>query len=247
MSIRSISLYNEGVRDDLSYWLPFARSTPLFYFNREAFAEAGLPDRGPETWDEFLEWIPELMIEDGGSVSRHAFGHPNAAGYVAWFFQGVVWQWGGAYSDPDFTIRIAEEPAVAAGEFYKNSTVDGWALPGTDHVVDFNNGLTAAIMASTGSIASIKANAAFDFGTSFLPKGEQFGCCTGGAGLALLANSSPEKQDAAFKYVAFATSPEITTYWAQTTGYMPVRKSAADSPEMQAYFDENPNFRTAVE
>jgi sn-glycerol 3-phosphate transport system substrate-binding protein len=241
------SLYNEGVRDEVSYWLPFARSTPLFYFNREAFAEAGLPDRGPETWTEFLEWAPELVVEDGGTVTRHAFGHPNAAGYVAWFFQGVVWQWGGAYSDPDFTIRIAEAPAVAAGEFYKSSTVDGWALPGTDHVVDFNNGLTAAIMASTGSIASIKANATFDFGTSFLPEGEQFGCCTGGAGLALLANSSPEKQDAAFKYVAFATSPEITTYWAQTTGYMPVRKSAVDSPEMQAYFDENPNFRTAVE
>ena len=241
------SLYQEGVRDDVSYWMPFARSTPLFYFNREAFAEAGLPDRGPETWDEFLEWVPDLMVEEGGTVSRHAFGHPNAASYVAWLFQPVVWQWEGAYSDPDFTIRLAEPPAVAAGEFYKSSTVDGWALPGTDHVVDFNNGLTAAMMASTGSIASVAGNATFDWGTAFLPEGTQFGCCTGGAGLALLANSSAEKQQAAFQYMAFATSPEITTYWSQTTGYMPVRKSAIESPEMQAYYDENPNFKTAVD
>lgn len=241
------SLFQEGVRDEVSYWLPFARSTPLFYFNRGAFAEAGLPDRGPETWDEFLEWVPDLMVEEGGTVSRHAFGHPNAASYVAWLFQPVVWQWEGAYSDPDFTIRLAEAPAVAAGEFYKSSTVDGWALPGTDHVVDFNNGLTAAMMASTGSIASVAGNATFDWGTAFLPEGNVFGCCTGGAGLALLANSSAEKQEAAFQYMAFATSPEITTYWSQTTGYMPVRKSAIDSPEMQAYYDENPNFKTAVD
>ena len=33
----------------------------------------------------------------------------------------------------------------------------------------------------------------------------------GGAGLAVLASSPPEKQEAAFKYIAFATSPEITT------------------------------------
>ncbi|MDQ3411979.1 MAG: extracellular solute-binding protein, partial [Chloroflexota bacterium] len=125
------SLFQEGVRNDVSYWLPFARSTPLFYFNREAFAEAGLPDRGPETWAEFLEWVPDLVVEEGGTVTRHAFGHPNAASYVAWLFQPVVWQWGGAYSDPDFTIRLAEEQAVAAGEFYKSSTVDGWALPAT--------------------------------------------------------------------------------------------------------------------
>jgi DNA-binding transcriptional LysR family regulator len=39
------SLYNEGVRDEVSYWLPFARSTPLFYYNKEAFAAAGLEPR----------------------------------------------------------------------------------------------------------------------------------------------------------------------------------------------------------
>ena len=36
------SLYVEGVRNDKSYWLPFARSTPLFYYNKAAFAEVGL-------------------------------------------------------------------------------------------------------------------------------------------------------------------------------------------------------------
>jgi sn-glycerol 3-phosphate transport system substrate-binding protein len=239
------SLYEEGVRDGVSYWLPFARSTPLFYYNKDVFAAAGLPDRGPETWTEFMEWAPQLMGQDGGP--EFAFGHPNAGSYIAWLFQPVTWQFGGAYSDPDFTIRLNEERAVAAGEFYRGSTADGWANTTEDHVVDFNNGITAAITASTGSMAGIKANATFDFGTAFLPKMEEFGCCTGGAGLALMAGSPPEKQEAAFRFVAFATSPEVTTFWSQTTGYMPVRTSAAESPEMQAFYEENPTFKTAVD
>jgi sn-glycerol 3-phosphate transport system substrate-binding protein len=239
------SLYEEGVRDGVSYWLPFARSTPLFYYNKDVFAAAGLPDRGPETWTEFMEWAPALMGQDGGP--EFAFGHPSAGSYIAWLFQPVVWQFGGAYSDPDFTIRLAEPPAVAAGEFYRGSTADGWANTTEDHVVDFNNGVTAAITASTGSMAGIKANATFDFGTAFLPEQEQFGCCTGGAGLSVMAGSPPEKQEAAFKFIAFATSPEITTSWSQATGYMPVRLSSAESPEMAAFYEENPNFRVAVE
>jgi sn-glycerol 3-phosphate transport system substrate-binding protein len=43
------------------------------------------------------------------------------------------------------------------------------------------------------------------------------------------------------------TSTEGTTFWSQNTGYMPVRKSAIESEEMQAFFAENPNFKTAVD
>lgn len=48
-----------GVRRGVTYWIPFARSTPIFYYNRDAWAEAGLPDHGPETWNEFAEWAPK--------------------------------------------------------------------------------------------------------------------------------------------------------------------------------------------
>ena len=71
-------------------------------------------------------------------------------------------------------------------------------------------------------------DATFEVGTAFLPKAEAFGCCTGGAGLAILANKSAEQQEAAFQFVKWATEPEQTAWWSQNTGYMPVRKSAVD-------------------
>ena len=120
------SLWNEGVRNDTQYWIPFARSTPLFYYNKDAFKEIGL-DEPPAKWSEFAEIAPQLVKKDGDTVTRSAFAHATGAGYVAWIFQGVDWAFGGSYSDPDFTIRINEPKSVAAGEFYRKSVQDGWA------------------------------------------------------------------------------------------------------------------------
>jgi sn-glycerol 3-phosphate transport system substrate-binding protein len=242
------SLINEGVRQGVHYWIPFARSTPLFYYNKEKWAAAGLPDRGPETWDEFMEWAPQLVEMDGDTMTTSAFAHPDAASYIAWLFQGVAWQFGGKYSDPDFTMHMTDENTVAAGQFYHDTVhTFGWARPVTDMGADFIAGLTASAMMSTGSMGGIKNNAEFEFGTAFLPEKEHFGCCTGGAGLAILTSCPEEERPAAMKYVAFASNPESTTFWAQNTGYMPVRKSALESEAMQNYFAEFPQFKTATE
>ncbi len=240
------SLYVEGVFDGVNYWLPFARSTPIFYYNKDVWGQAGLPDRGPETWTEFLEWAPALAAKDGDEAARTAFAHPKG-GTLAWIFQCLIWQFGGRISDPDFTVRINEPAGIEAGEFYRSSITDGWAVVADDVTADFGNGLSAAMINSTGSMQGLLETAQFELGTAFLPKMREFGCCTGGAGMVILSSSSPEKQEAAFRFVSFASSPEITTYWAQSTGYMPVRKSALTSPEMQAFYQERPTFKTAVD
>lgn len=241
-------LINEGVRQGAHYWVPMARSTPLFYYNKEHWAEAGLPDRGPETWDELMEWAPKLVKKDGSTLSRAAFGHPGAASYIAWLFQGVVWQYEGQYSKPDFTMTMTDPNNVTAGQFYGDSVNNyGWATFPKDVQQDFINGLVSSAMLSTGSMGGLLANAKFELGTAFLPKKKAFGCPTGGSGLAIMAGLPAEKQLAAMKWIAFATSPENTTIWAKNTGYMPVRKSAVSSAEMQAYFGERPSFKTAVD
>ena len=242
------SLINEGVRQGVHYWIPFARSTPLFYYNKEKWEAAGLPDRGPETWMEFMEWAPELVEMEGSEMRTAAFAHPNGASYIAWLFQGVAWQFGGKYSDPDFTMHMTHEDTIRAGQFYYDTVhTYGWAVPTTDPEVDFISGFTAAAMMSTGDLGGVKNNAEFEFGTAFLPEETNFGCCTGGAGLAILTSCPEEKRPAAMKYLAFASNLENTIFWSQNTGYMPVRKSALDDPAMASYFEEFPQFRTAVE
>jgi sn-glycerol 3-phosphate transport system substrate-binding protein len=235
------SLINEGFRNDTQWWIPFARSTPLFYYNKDVFAEAGLTE-SPKTWDEFVAVAPSMVTD-----TRSAFAHPPASNYIAWHFQGVVWQYGGRYSDDDFNMMIQQPEAVAAGEFYKSSVADGWATMSADPTPDFTSGLTAAMFASTGGLKNVQATSEFNVGTGFFPEGPAgFGCCTGGSGLSIFKNAAPEKQAAAFEFIKWATSPEKTEWWSQNTGYMPVRKSAFESETMKAFFAENPNFETAV-
>ncbi len=241
------SFLTEGQRQGKQWWMSFARSTPLFYYNKQMWAAAGLEDRGPKTYSEFSEWGPKLVKKTGSDVSQWGFLHAPATDYISWYFQGTVWAFGGAYSDEEFNIRITEPNAVKAGEWLRSTVGQGWATASQDRTTDFINGVTASMMQSTGQLGNLKANAKFDFGVGFLPSEVNPGCPTGGAGIGILSTSPVEKQQAAFKYIAFATSPEITTYWSQNTGYMPVRKSAGQSPEMQAFYQENPNFRTAVE
>ncbi len=241
------SLWNEGVRQDQQFWIPMARSTPLFYYNKDAFAEGGVDESVVSNWDDIVANADKLMVKEGDKTTRYAFGHPNAASYNAWLFQCVIWAYEGAYSDEEFNILIDEEHGVEAGNFFRASIADGWATATEDHVNDFNTGLFSSIMASTGSMGGIRENATFEWGTAFIPEKYTFGCCTGGSGLSIMAGADDAKKEAAFAFIEFATNPESQIYWAQTTGYMPVRKSAVESDEMAAFYDDFPQAKTAVD
>jgi sn-glycerol 3-phosphate transport system substrate-binding protein len=58
-------LVNDYKFNNAQWALPFARSTPLFYYNKRLWESAGLPDRGPDTWAEFETWAPKLQEKLG--------------------------------------------------------------------------------------------------------------------------------------------------------------------------------------
>ena len=244
--------YQDPLIGDYQYngqqWaMPFARSTPLFYYNKEKWAAAGLPDRGPETWDEMDEWAPQLMELAG--PNEYAFTHVKGDSYIAWTFQGVIWQFGGRYSDDDFTMLLDSPEGIAAGNYLRSQVFEKQYanVTANSESADFTAGATASIMSSTGGLAGILRNATFEVGTSFLPEKEQFGCPTGGAGLCIPEAIPDENKVAAMLFLKFITEPEQTAYYSQNVGYMPVRKSAVNGPLMADFFEENPQFKTAVD
>ncbi len=240
------SLYTEYQRNGGQFGVPFARSTPLFYYNSDAVEAAGVSEEVFGTWSGFREAAPDLI---SGSGKETAFLFGNAASYGAWVMHGPVWAFNGAYSDPDFNILLEEEGAVNTGEFMREFVESGNAIAVAEPQTDFINEVAVAVIASTGSLGTIRTGAEgkFNFKTAFLPEELQFGCCTGGTALSMLAGYEDSIKQAAIEFLDFSTNTEQTTIWSQATGYMPVRTSAIDSPEEQAFLDENPNARTAVE
>ena len=235
--------FKETIRAGKQYVLPFARSTPIFYYNKDAWAKAGLEDRGPKTWDEFVtDFAPKLK-----PLAPVAHGLGGAASYSAWVFQGVDWAYGGSYSDPDFTIRIQEPNSVKAGELWRSMISSGIGSASKDPATDFNSGAVLSYLNSTANLAGHESAAKFKVGTAFLPEGPAgFGCCTGGSGMAIVAASPKEKQQAAMKFIAYATGTD-TVFWSQNTGYMPVRNAALQSQEMKTFYEAHPNFKTTVD
>ncbi|MFD7310324.1 ABC transporter substrate-binding protein [Promicromonospora sp. NPDC059942] len=241
------ALYSDYEYEGQHWAVPYARSTPLFYYNKDLWEAAGLPDRGPETWAELEEWDASLKKEvpEKGST----FGLSTGPSWGAWWFENMIWGQGGAYSD-GFELTLDTPEAIAGGQFvhdlFHKSGVA--TLSADDAMADFSSGLIASTIGSTGSLKGALDAAKFEVGTAYLPDGPQGGGTpTGGTGLAIPSSKTPEEQLAAAMFLEFLTNTENTATFSQATGYMPVRTSAVESDTMKATYEETPQFRTAVD
>jgi sn-glycerol 3-phosphate transport system substrate-binding protein len=254
-----LSDYTDAFVKDYQYkgaqWaIPWARSTPLFYYNKAHWQAAGLPDRAPKTWDEMAEWGPKLQAAVPGI--QHAFQHPALADYAGWSFQNNLWGWGGGWSKENaFDVTCDSSESVAAIKFLQDSVYTGkWAgVASKDSTTDLSSGAVSATVASTGSLVGILKAASFDVGAGFLPGGTKTSdniCPTGGAGLGIPKKSPKENQLAAAMFVKFLTSPENAVLFSEATGYIPIRKSAdtskiiAAAPQRKVAIDQLARTRT---
>lgn len=238
--------YVDTLRDDYlfngkHYAMPYSRSTCLMYYNKDMWAKAGLGEEGPKTWKEFDEFATKLKSADPNVAP---LGIPSGTNYLDWYFQGMIWTFGGNYSkqwDPKFTTPESLE----AGKFLQSQVKEGKIKISKDPVNEFATGLSAGLLESTGSLGGLKKTAKVNFGTAYLP-GPKPGCPTGGAGLAIPANISDERKKLALKFIEFMTNPANTSTFTQSTGYMPVRKSALEDPSEKKYLESEPRAMTAI-
>ncbi|MGD7705876.1 ABC transporter substrate-binding protein [Microlunatus sp. Y2014] len=242
--------YRDALIKDYEYegahWgVPYARSTPLFYYNKEHFATAGLADEAPKTWQEFGEVAPTLIEKAGVQA---AFAFPKEDQYPGWTLANVIWGYGGAWSN-EWDFSVLDGPETVEGMQFVQDAVrkQKWGMvASSDQAEAFASGAVSTVVQSTGSLAGILKSATFDVGVGFLPGGPKatdMVCPTGGAGIGIAAKSSPEKQLAAAMFLQYLSNPENSATFSAGTGYMPTRKSA----DMKAATAEVPQLSAAVE
>ncbi len=234
------ALYEDYLYEGSHYGVPYARSTPLFYYNADHYAEAGI-ESPPETWEEVAEVSQQLM--DAG-VANSAFTFPPQEEYPAWSMANLVWAYGGAWSNEWDMSPLTSAETIEALEFAQEATSDWATVASGSPADDFSAGATSQIVQSTGSLGGILDSADFEVGTAFLPGGPggEGQTPTGGAGLMIASDSTPERQLAAAMFAAFMGSPESTATFSAATGYVPVHQDA----DMSDVYAETPQFETAV-
>jgi len=225
-----------------TYGIPFQRSTPVLYWNKEAFAEVGLdPDTPPATWEETIEMGKQLVKkDDSGNVSRWGVRIPSS-GFPYWLFQGLTTQNDVILANSDGNETYFDDPKVAEALQYlvDLSTKHEVMAPG---IIEwgatpkaFFEGQTAMMWTSTGNLTNVRDNAPFDFGVGLLPGNKRRGAPTGGGNFFIFQESTDEQKAAAFEFVKWITEPAQSAKWTIATGYVAPRPDTWETEEMKAY------------
>ncbi|MEE1650467.1 ABC transporter substrate-binding protein [Brachybacterium sp. J144] len=238
----------EGKADGKTYVVPFARSTPLFYFNKTRYLEAGLPEEGPSTWEDLAAFGPELakIQVDGRPLAALAFTADDA-----WHGQADIWGFGGANANQDFAVTIADDPGLEWLEWQRKFIhEDKFGYLAQAAGTDFTSGISAGMRGSTASLTGTTAatEGVFEVGTAFMlaKEGQEKAVPTGGSGLSVVRGDSKDRQDAAAQFFRFLAQPEQSAIWHAATGYVPIVQAAAETSTVKDLVAKNPNYGVAL-
>lgn len=249
------SYYTDATGRMLS--MPFNSSTTVFYYNKDAFAKAGLdPTRPPKTWAEVGEAAKK--IKDTGTLP---------CGYTSAWQSWVQLENASAWHNVAFATKDNGFGGMDARLLFNNpvlvkhiAMLGDWSKDGrftyagrtTQPEAKFYSGECAMITTSSAAYGNIKRSSKFDFGISALPyhadvKGAPQNSIIGGASLWVYAGKSKDDYRGVAKFFSFMSSPELQADWHQGTGYVPITKAAYELSKSQGYYEKNPGTDVAIQ
>lgn len=242
----------DAVLDGKTYGVPFQRSTPVLYYNKDAFKEAGLdPNTPPKTWEEMITMGQKLIKKDeNGNVTRWGTRIPTLGLGGAWLFGGLVISNGSQLSeDNGIDVNLDTPEALSALNFLTDLSKEGVMSPGGQSWGDtpkaFIEGNAASIWTSTGNLAFVNKNAEFDWGVGFLPGGKGPGAPVGGGNFYMFKDGTDEEKAATLDFIKHMTSPENAAKWSIATGYIAPRADTWETSVMREYSEDLPQALVA--
>jgi len=229
-----------------TWGIPFQRSTVVMYWNKEAFKEAGLdPNKPPANWAELKDAAARLTKKDaGGKVTQYGIQIPSS-GFPYWLFQTLTTTNDVVLANDAGTKVTFDHPRVVeALQYWVDLGKSGVHPPGVVEwgttPKDFFEKKAAIIFTTTGNLTNIRANAKFDFGVAMIPGNRRKGSPTGGGNFYIFKKSTPQQQEAAYKFIQWITQPARAAQWSIDTGYVAVSPAAYDTAALKKYGGEFP-------
>ena len=225
------------------YGVPFQRSTPVMYYNKDAFAEAGLdPEKPPMTWDELISVAQKLTKREGERTTRWGIELPLEA--FNWFYYALTYSNGGETLSADGTKVLWDQPKNIEALQFWHDLVNKYKVtppytPWNDGPQEFAAGKTAMVWHSTGSQAFMRQNVKFHWGLGRIPKNTQFGPPSGGGNM-LMYSADPARRKAAWTFVTWMSEAPQAARWSIASGYLATNIASWDRPEMQEFTKEHP-------
>ncbi|HUX40179.1 MAG TPA: sn-glycerol-3-phosphate ABC transporter substrate-binding protein UgpB [Rectinemataceae bacterium] len=235
--------------------MPFNSSTAVMYYNKEAFAKAGLdPNKPPATWPE--------VFADAKKIKAAGYPGGFTTSWISWIQLENFSAW---HNVPFGTLqngfgglaaRLTFNGPLQVQHFtnmYNLSKEGVFIYGGRENKADpvFTSGQVGIYFASIGGYGSIKSASKFDFGVARLPyypevKDAPQNSIIGGAALWVLTGKSSAVYKGVADFFSYLSKPEVQAYFHQKTGYLPITTAAYDLSKTQGFYKANPGPEIAI-
>ncbi|SME88509.1 carbohydrate ABC transporter substrate-binding protein, CUT1 family [Tistlia consotensis] len=233
--------------------MPFNTSTPLMWYNADAFQKAGI-DKIPATWTE-LEAAARRLKAAG-------YPCPVTSAWQEWvllknyaFVQDLpLATEGNGMDGPDarlvFNHNGVVEQLARIGRWSKEGLFEYQGRQWTGAHQAFYAERCAVLLESSAGYGGISQNAKFKFGAAVLPVEE--GTKTprntfiGGAGLFVMKGLDKAVYDGAAAFFKFLSAPELQFDWHRNSGYVPITVDAYELARKQGYYEKFPHQELAI-
>ena len=248
--------------DGTLYSMPFNSSTPILYYNKTAFAKAGLdPETPPKNFDEIYAMAAKI-VEAG--AAPYGFGMGN----YGWFFEQWTGKMGKNYVNNnngrgvDYATAVEFDSNGAGHDILSvwkkfvgdpETAIAPYLNQGNDDAKQaFINGDIAITLESTAALKTLLTNVgdAFEIGVGYFPNinaDDVGGVSVGGGSLWAFATGDAAREAATWEFVKFMVSPEEQAFWNQETGYFPVNVNAQETETFKANVAKYPQFQVALD
>jgi sn-glycerol 3-phosphate transport system substrate-binding protein len=232
---------------------PYNSSSPILYYNKDAFQKAGLDaSKPPKTWPELFEaarkiktsgaancgftstWLTWIQTENLAAWNNVSYGsNENGLGGTDVKL---------AFNSPLFVQHFQAIADLAKdGVFrYGGRTSEAKQL--------FMSGECAILTESSGGLGDI-IKTGMNYGIGQLPyyegKGPQ-NTIPGGASLWVFAGKSDAEYKGVAQFFNFLSQTKIQARLHQVSGYMPVTLAAYEDTKKSGFYDKNPGRETPL-
>jgi sn-glycerol 3-phosphate transport system substrate-binding protein len=244
---------------DTLWPMPFNVSNPVLYFDANDFTKAGLdPADPPTSFDDVVAAAKKIKAAGAAGTGFSWEMSP-------WYFEQWFAKAGQTIVDHDNGRSGRAEKATLDNATGRE--VLGWVKELFDDDVALNVGRNES--GSDNLLALGKGDAAMAIGTSAalstiydIQKGGQFtdvkvgvaplpgpdakdgGVQVGGGALWMVGKDKSDQVKAAtWNFMKFLNEPAQQALWSKLTGYIPIRKSAIDLPDVAQNWKDQPTFK----
>jgi multiple sugar transport system substrate-binding protein len=222
---------NFGVVDGNTYGIPYVLSTPIFFYNATALADAGITKPDFSTWESVADIATKVSKKTGAP----SFGNSCLDAIGEWCYQSMVRSAGGrVLSEDGSTITAGEpgatEPLAAMQKLYEAGALQNGDF--NDQYEAFAAGTTQMHINSASMQAAFQKGAAaggWKLAAAPMPgiKGQPVVPTSSGSMLSVFSED-PTKQAAAWEFTKFMTSPAAYEVISPQIGYLPLRTTMTE-------------------